>query len=75
MFSYKSSLPKNWNHSIMMCDGQVMAKTQSWQLNTAQENCLNLAPFECIYESKGVRNWIDLFKGDMFSSKSSLASN
>ena len=29
MFSYQSSLPRNWNHSIWMKDDQVMAKTQS----------------------------------------------
>ena len=44
MVSYKYSLPGNLNHSIMMCDGHVMAKTQSWDLNIAQENYLNLAP-------------------------------
>ena len=30
MFSYKSILFENWNHSICMRDDQVMAKTQSW---------------------------------------------
>ena len=29
LFSSKSSLPRNLNHSILMCDGQVKTKTQS----------------------------------------------
>ena len=44
MCSYKSSLSKNWKHSIQMSDDQVMAKTQSWGLKTEQENCVNIAP-------------------------------
>ena len=32
MFSYKSSIPKNLNHSIRMRDDQVMDKTKAWVL-------------------------------------------
>ena len=44
MLLYTFSLDNNWNHSIQMSEGQVMAKTQSRGLKTEQENCLNIAP-------------------------------
>ena len=40
LFSYQSSLLINFNHSIRMSDGQVMAKIQSWSRKNITEKLL-----------------------------------